>query len=1301
MLKIKPLLILIISLFYINTSHSCDGLTSTIVSNSYIGNGEYLIKVEVCEIISNTEMDNGVVSEWAKIYGIILTVNGANIISVNTASISGISSGVTLTPNITGNQVEYGDWGNTSGSSPILLDYGDPIECWTFEIIVDAPSITLDILSSSNTNGAVPIGTGMTYNNGSWGCGNTVGVPFPTCNANWTPPTFCLNSTTPIDLNTTTSTTGVFTGLGVDSSTGIFNPTGLTSNITVTLAINEPLFNCSSTQDIVIINLDPPTLNDTTICPNDSATLDATITVASGCLYSVVLGDGLGSGWNGADLDIYINGVLYLLDQTVLNCGSTSCQDTLTIPVNTGDIILLNYSSGTPGSQNSIYLYDALGVLVSGTDHPPVGNLGTGTIASCADAVIDYSWTPTTGLSDPNIANPIASPGVTTTYTVEISSPTLPCTTQTQVTVTVIPCLGCIPPDLIVNDITICAPNTVDLNNSIDPASDPGNISFHSNQTDAGAGVNNINSIVNVSGIYYVRIEDISNPICDSVLPVNVTINPIYSKIIPINICTGSDYTFSDGVTHSNIIVNETYDVMYSSINGCDSIITTDITVNPIYNDTFAISICLGDDYTFPDGVTHSNIIIDETYNALALSINGCDSNVTTNITVNPIYTDTLPINICSGDDYTFLDGVTHSNITINETYDVMYSSINGCDSTVTTNITVNPIYIDTLPVNICSGDNYTFLDGVTHSNILIDESYDVIYSSINGCDSIITTDITVHPVYTNTVPVNICSGDNYTFSDGVIHSNILIDETYDVMYSSINGCDSTVTTNITVNPIYIDTLPVNICSGDDYTFPDGTIHTNIISDETYTVILLSINGCDSTITTNIFVYPIYTETIPVSICYGDNYTFLDGVTHSNIVINETYDANFLSINGCDSIITTNVTVNPIYSSLIPVNICSGENYTFLDGVTHSNILIDESYDIIYSSINGCDSIITTTITINNPPQIDAGNDQVICTGTSIILSAYNSSGASISWNNGITDGVSFTPTTSSTYTVTAINSIGCINTDSVIISISTFPIVNFNGDTLQGCVPHTVLFTNLTTTTNNNSCFWDFGDGQTSTNCAPQHHTYNSAGLYTISLTVTNADGCSTTTSYTDYVNVIPHPIASFTASSHTINQYETEISFINTSINTVNYNWNFGDGTDNSIIENPIHQYPEIISNYYVTLTVENHLGCIDSASIYINYSQDLIYYIPNTFTPDGDEYNNIFFPIFSSGYDPYSYHLIIFNRWGQIIFESYDTDFGWDGTYKGRIVQNGTYTWKIDFKEIMTDKKHTVNGHVNILR
>jgi gliding motility-associated-like protein len=98
----------------------------------------------------------------------------------------------------------------------------------------------------------------------------------------------------------------------------------------------------------------------------------------------------------------------------------------------------------------------------------------------------------------------------------------------------------------------------------------------------------------------------------------------------------------------------------------------------------------------------------------------------------------------------------------------------------------------------------------------------------------------------------------------------------------------------------------------------------------------------------------------------------------------------------------------------------------------------------------------------------------------------------------------------------------------------------------------------------------------------------------------------------------------------------------------------------------------------------------------------SEEVIYWVPNTFTPDGDQFNQTFKPVLYSGYDPYDYDFFIFNRWGELIWESHNVSFGWDGSYnEGRKCPDGVYTWKMNLKTMNNDEKIQVLGHVTLIR
>jgi gliding motility-associated-like protein len=146
----------------------------------------------------------------------------------------------------------------------------------------------------------------------------------------------------------------------------------------------------------------------------------------------------------------------------------------------------------------------------------------------------------------------------------------------------------------------------------------------------------------------------------------------------------------------------------------------------------------------------------------------------------------------------------------------------------------------------------------------------------------------------------------------------------------------------------------------------------------------------------------------------------------------------------------------------------------------------------------------------------------------------------------------------------------------------------------------------------------------------------------------------------------------------------------------------WSFGDGSLPSQETAPTYTYEGKPGEYNIRLiAISNGKNCSDTAVRKVLIPEELIYYVPNTFTPNGDANNNTFQPVFTSGYDPQEYTFRIFNRWGDLVFESHNAKVGWDGSYAGNELKNDTYTWKVEFKEKSSEKTHSKVGHVNLLR
>jgi gliding motility-associated-like protein len=321
----------------------------------------------------------------------------------------------------------------------------------------------------------------------------------------------------------------------------------------------------------------------------------------------------------------------------------------------------------------------------------------------------------------------------------------------------------------------------------------------------------------------------------------------------------------------------------------------------------------------------------------------------------------------------------------------------------------------------------------------------------------------------------------------------------------------------------------------------------------------------------------------------------------------------------------------------------------------------------------------------------------VICDGDFVTL---NGSGAnSYVWDNGVTNGQTFSPAQTTTYTVVG-TSIGCSASDQMTVTVNLQPQVSFTASDLEGCIPVTVDFSNTTTNVNSAQCSWSIGNLAILNGC-DQSFTFTQAGCYNITLQITSDEGCVGSTTYQNFICVDDYPVANFSVSPSFLTPINNQATFINGSIGAETYDWDFGDG-NSSNAENPQHiYYNDEEETYMIQLIAYSELGCPDTAYATIDMREDLVFYVPNTFTPDGDDFNETFLPIFTSGFDPYDFNLLIFNRWGEILFESNNHQVGWDGTYGGKVVKDGTYIWKIEFKTKYTDERKVHHGHVNILR
>ena len=373
--------------------------------------------------------------------------------------------------------------------------------------------------------------------------------------------------------------------------------------------------------------------------------------------------------------------------------------------------------------------------------------------------------------------------------------------------------------------------------------------------------------------------------------------------------------------------------------------------------------------------------------------------------------------------------------------------------------------------------------------------------------------------------------------------------------------------------------------------------------------------------------------------------------------------------------------------------------------------ILDEVYTFTATDANGCTNAETVLVEVNGPLTVlSIDGDTPICEGSPSNLSASAGGGDggpyTYTWDQGLGVGQNqtVTPTATTIYTVTITD--GCQTpsiSDQVTVIVNTVPTISFTGDELFGCVPVTTNFTdNLVPA--GSTCLWDFGDGGTSTQCASPSYVFTQPGCWDVTLTITTAEGCIGTVTIPNYVCVFGYPTADFTFGPQPTSVLNPTIDFVNLSSNADAYNWTFDVGglEDQSTVEDPQYTFPNANpGTYEVCLEAITLNGCTDTICQNVLIDEEFIIYVPNAFTPGGsDLINNEFKPIVK-GEDPLKYSFMVFNRWGELIFETSHSSEGWDGTYKGLMSQQDVYVWKVTCIDPSSKQSHEYMGHVTLLK
>ncbi|MCF8277600.1 MAG: gliding motility-associated C-terminal domain-containing protein [Flavobacteriales bacterium] len=587
--------------------------------------------------------------------------------------------------------------------------------------------------------------------------------------------------------------------------------------------------------------------------------------------------------------------------------------------------------------------------------------------------------------------------------------------------------------------------------------------------------------------------------------------------------------------------------------------------------------------------------------------------------------------------------------------YHCIVSSSIGCSDTVDVTVLDDGSgFSSTELMDVCQGITVTYPDG-TLEVVTANTSHISTLISSSGCDSIVTTNVSVVSGFTSSENVDVCSGTTVVYPDGT--SELISANTSHVSaLTSSSGCDSTVTTNVSIVAGFTSSETVDVCAGTIVFYPDGTSELIVLSTSHVSALITSA-GCDSTVTTNVSVVAGFISTENMNVCAGATVVYPDGT--SEVIAASTVHISALITNaGCDSVVTTNVSVVAGFTTTENLNVCGGTTVVYPDG-TSELITANTSHISALTSSAGCDSIITTNVSLSTGFM---GNENLtVCAGTTVTYP----------------DGSTETVLTNTNHTSIWPNGSGC---DSVVVTQ-----VTVNQSTLSRTSFDLCLGSDYT-----------FPDG-TVLDSLTQEISHTS--------TLTSTNGC-------DSILVITlRPTAQLVPAFTFDPQKPT------TDLNTVTFqalspdgirNWTIVDETGMLLMESVEDSFDITLPNdlphtFHVCLEV-NADGCVGQTCDSLILKPDLTVYIPNAFTPHmpGQEngINDVFLPIISGAF-VHSYTLHIYNRWGEEIFTSTDPKQGWDGYFKGALTDQAVYAYSLSFSVVPLTFVHQYTGHVTVVR
>jgi gliding motility-associated-like protein len=795
---------------------------------------------------------------------------------------------------------------------------------------------------------------------------------------------------------------------------------------------------------------------------------------------------------------------------------------------------------------------------------------------------------------------------------------------------------------------------------------------------------------------------------CDSIVSLNLTVYEIPVTDLVETVCFGDTYQIGTTVFSESGNFTE----VLTAYTGCDSIVNLQLTVDPLIETNLEEIVCFDDSYQ----VGNSNYDQSGNYTDVLTAINGCDSVVNLSLTVRAINETFLIEEICDGEIYS----VGSSQYTTTGTYlDVLTSEETGCDSFVNLALEVISLEETFLTEAICDGESFV----VANSTYTESGEYTDVVTSSTGCDSTIYLDLRVYEIPITTLDETICEGETYSVGNSAYTQT----GDYTDILQAYTGCDSIVNLNLFVIEQEETFLVEEICDGESYEV--GTSSYSTSGD--YMDIITSSVGCDSFVYLSLVVNDVYEVFLDELICNDESYEV--GINSFNQT--GTYTVPLQSVAGCDSIVQLNLTTHPCelsFASAEKSASCNGEAdgsitfamtvgvppYTYvweaLDGSANGTGELDTNdqnesilgllagmYNITVTDYYGV--IVDFEIEVTQPEVVLASTDLVTydiyhtsCFGESDGIATASTNGGTppytYLWSHGGTSAVA-DGLTAGTYYVTVTDQNGCENVAEA---------------TLTAPMPLEGDFSTI-----DPDCYGDEAGVITIENpgggVAPyvysvdglpfsDSNVFGNLGIGSHLIAIQDANGCIWEE---EAIIQQPEELTVELGDDILVKLGDSLRMDAITSYPVDSFAWSFIPNSGCINCPDPILA-PFSTSTYTVTVTDENGCTATDNIQIFVEKPREV--FIPNVFSPNNDGQNDIFM-IFAGDDVQKVNSFIVFNRWGETMFEVYNFQpnspaYGWNGTHRSREMNTGVYVFLAEV-EFIDGEVVMFKGDVTLVR